>query len=84
LNLKQQFSQASDAGSIPIGSTILHGQRKSRLLKTKNREKYAVWIDNDDLDRLREYQQAVGVPVSESVRRAIKAYLEILANRRRA
>ena len=59
-------------------------QRKSRLLKTKNREKYAVWIDNDDLDRLREYQQAVGVPVSESVRRAIKAYLEILANRRRA
>jgi hypothetical protein len=59
-------------------------QRKSRLLQTKKREKYAVWIDNDDLDRLREYQQTVGVPVSESVRRAIKAYLEILANRRRA
>lgn len=59
-------------------------QRKSRLLKTKNREKYAVWIDNDDLDRLREYQQTLGVPVSESVRRAIKAYLEILVNRRRA
>ncbi len=51
-------------------------QRKSRFLKTKKREKYAVWIDNDDLDRLREYQQTVGVPVSESVRRAIKAYLE--------
>jgi hypothetical protein len=58
-------------------------QRKSRLLKTKNREKYAVWIDNDDLHRLREYQQTVGVPVSESVRRAIKAYLEILLNRKR-
>ena len=25
---------------------------KSRLLKTADREKYAVWIDNDDLDRL--------------------------------
>ena len=59
-------------------------QRKSRLLKTKNREKYAVWIDNDDLDRLREYQHTVGVPVSESVRRAIKKYLEVLANRKRA
>jgi hypothetical protein len=59
-------------------------QRKSRLLKTRDREKYAVWIDNDDLDRLREYQQTVGVPVSESVRRAIKAYLKILVNRKRA
>ena len=59
-------------------------QSKSRLLKTKNREKYAVWIDNDDLERLREYQQTVGVPVSESVRRAIKKYLEGLANRKRA
>ena len=59
-------------------------QRKSCLLKTKKREKYAVWIDNDDLDRLREYQQTVGVPVSESVRRAIKKYLEVLANRKRA
>ena len=59
-------------------------QSKSRLLKTKNREKYAVWIDNNDLDRLREYQQTVGVPVSESVRRAIKAYLETGMNRKRA
>ena len=59
-------------------------QNKSRLLKTRNREKYAVWIDNDDLDRLREYQQTVGVPVSESVRRAIKAYLDVLAKRKRA
>jgi hypothetical protein len=59
-------------------------QNKSRLLKTKNREKYAVWIDNDDLERLREYQQTVGVPVSESVRRAIKAYLELPVNRKRA
>jgi hypothetical protein len=59
-------------------------QGKSRLLKTRNREKYAVWIDNDDLDRLREYQQTVGVPVSESVRRAIKKYLEVLVKGKRA
>ncbi len=59
-------------------------QTKSRFLKTQKREKYAVWIDNDDLDRLREYQQRLGVPVSESVRRAIKAYLKVLVNRKRA
>lgn len=57
-------------------------QRKSRFLKTKKREKYAVWIDNDDLDRLRNYQQRVGVPVSESVRRAIKEHLKTLKNRK--
>jgi Ribbon-helix-helix domain len=59
-------------------------QGKNRFLKTKKREKYAVWLDNDDLDRLREYQQAVGVPVAESIRRAIKAYLETVLNRKRA
>lgn len=57
-------------------------QGKSRFLKTKKREKYAVWIDNDDLDRLREYQKRVGVPVSESVRRAIKAHLQTLPSRK--
>jgi Ribbon-helix-helix domain len=57
-------------------------QRKSRFLKTNKREKYAIWIDNDDLDRLREYQQKVGVPVSESVRRAIKVHLRSLLNRK--
>jgi len=57
-------------------------QKKSRFLKTKKREKYAVWIDNDDLERLREYQERVGVPVSESIRRAIKVHLETLLNRK--
>jgi hypothetical protein len=57
-------------------------QTKSRFLKTKRREKYAVWIDNNDLDRLREYQERVGVPVSESVRRAIKEHLRTLVNRK--
>lgn len=57
-------------------------QNKSRFLKTKNREKYAVWVDNEDLDRLREYQEKIGVPVSESIRRAIKVYVEALKSRR--
>ena len=57
-------------------------QTKSRFLKTQKREKYAVWIDNDDLERLREYQHRVGVPVSESVRRAIKAHLQTLLSRK--
>ena len=56
-------------------------QKRSRFLKTEKREKYAIWIDNDDLERLREYQRRVGVPVSESVRRAIKTYLKTLLSR---
>src|SRR5271155_5838254 len=32
--------------------------------KTKDREKYAVYLDQKDLQRLREYQEQVGVPVS--------------------
>ena len=57
-------------------------ENKNRFLKTNKREKYAVWIDNDDLDRLREYQKRIGVPVSESIRRAVKVYLEALKNRK--
>jgi len=57
-------------------------QTKSRFLKTKKREKYAVWIDNEDINHLREYQERVGVPVSESIRRAVKVYVEALKNRK--
>jgi hypothetical protein len=46
--------------------------------KTPDKEKYAVYLDRNDLDQLREYQVRVGVPVSESIRRAIKAHLEAL------
>jgi hypothetical protein len=56
------------------------GQGKKPKAGTERREN--VLKDNDDLDRLREYQQRVGVPVSESVRHAIKAHLETLLNRR--
>ena len=57
-------------------------ENKNRFLKTNKREKYAVWIDNHDLDRLREYQERIGVPVSESIRRAVKVYVEALKNRK--
>jgi hypothetical protein len=47
--------------------------------QTSDREKYAIWLDKADLTKLRNYQEKVGVPVSESVRRAIKAYLKKLS-----
>ena len=50
--------------------------------KTKDREKYAVYLDQKDLDRLRRYQEEVGVPVSESIRRAIAAYVETLSKKK--
>ena len=46
--------------------------------KTKDREKYATYLDRKDLDFLREYQERIGVPVSESIRRAIADYVEKL------
>jgi hypothetical protein len=38
----------------------------------------AVWVDLPDLTQLRALQERIGVPVSESIRRAISAYLESL------
>jgi hypothetical protein len=50
--------------------------------KTKDaKEKYAVYLDSSDLEKLREYQERIGVPVSESIRRAIAAYVETLKKR---
>lgn len=45
---------------------------------TNNREKYSLYLDKADLERLREYEREIGVPVSESVRRAVAAYVESL------
>jgi len=49
---------------------------KRKSTKTDTKEKYAIYLDQADLDRLRQYQVEVGVPVSESVRRAVRAYIE--------
>jgi hypothetical protein len=51
---------------------------KKPRTKTADREKYAVYIDNADLQALRDYQERIGVPVSESIRRAIASYVETL------
>lgn len=51
---------------------------KHQPTKTANREKLAIWVDLPDLARLRAYQEDIGVPVSESIRRAIAAYVETL------
>jgi hypothetical protein len=47
-------------------------------MKPGEKEKFAVYLDREDLNKLREYQDRVGVPVSESIRRAIAAYVETL------
>jgi hypothetical protein len=49
--------------------------RRSRAKEKQDKEKYAVYMDRADLKVLRDYQEEVGVPVSESVRRAIRAYV---------
>lgn len=67
---------------IRLHTLAVMKQNKSRFLKTKKREKYAVWIDNEDLDPLREYQKRIGVPVSESIRGAIRVYVEAMRNRK--
>jgi Ribbon-helix-helix domain len=51
---------------------------KKTLGKTEDRIRYALWLDQKELERLREYQREVGVPVSESIRRAISDYLDRL------
>lgn len=42
---------------------------------TDTREKIALYLDRTDLEALRGIQKRLGVPVSESVRRAVAAYL---------
>jgi hypothetical protein len=58
--------------------------KKTVSTKTETREKYALWLDNSVLKRLRDYQRDVGVPVSVSVRKAIDAYLETLPRPKKA
>jgi hypothetical protein len=55
--------------------------KRSSLKKKQDKEKYAVYMDTADLRVLRDYQAEVGVPVSESIRRAIRAYVAELKTR---
>ena len=52
--------------------------KRRSVTKTKDREKYATYLDRKHLDFLRKHQEQVGVPVSESIRRAIAEYVEKL------
>jgi len=49
--------------------------KRSPVKEKRDKEKYAVYMDRGDLKVLRDYQAEVGVPVSESIRRAIRAYV---------
>jgi hypothetical protein len=50
--------------------------KKKHPLKTDEREKVAIWLDNSQLAVLRAIQQNEMIPVSASIRRAIDEYLE--------
>jgi hypothetical protein len=52
--------------------------KKAKSINTGQREKIAVWVDHHLMTALRDYQQKVGVPVSESIRRAIAEYIRKL------
>jgi hypothetical protein len=52
--------------------------RKIKRMRKQNKEKYTLWMDRQDLAALRNYQESMGVPVSESVRRAIAEYIQRL------
>jgi hypothetical protein len=55
--------------------------KRSPAKGKQDKEKYAVYMDRGDLKLLREYQEEVGVPVSESIRRAIRAYVAELKSK---
>jgi hypothetical protein len=48
---------------------------KKSAIKTGEREKIAVWLDHDQLAKLREIQRREDVPVSSMIRRAINDLL---------
>lgn len=45
---------------------------------TDDKEKIALWIDRKNLATLRALKEKIGVPVSESINRAVAAYLKNL------
>jgi hypothetical protein len=40
------------------------------------KQKVAFWLNSEQLTKLRAIQKEIGVPVSESIRRAIDFYLQ--------
>lgn len=63
---------------MKMKTSVMKQQNYSPAYKTKTRQKYSLYIDDADLNELKAYEKSVGVPVSESIRRAISCYLENL------
>ncbi len=49
---------------------------KPNNMKPKNMKRAAIFLREDQLKKLNEVLQEVGVPVAEQIRRAIDAYLK--------
>ena len=49
---------------------------KTLTNKTKDREKVAIWLNNEQLKTLRMIQERDGVPIAEQIRRAVDLWLE--------
>lgn len=49
---------------------------KPKNMKPKNMKRAAIFLREDQLKKLNEVLQEVGVPVAEQIRRAIDAYLK--------
>jgi hypothetical protein len=63
---------------MKMKTSVMKQPNYSPAYKTKTRQKYSLYIDDVDLNELKAYEKTVGVPVSESIRRAISCYLEKL------
>lgn len=53
-------------------------QKPQSPTMTDDKEKIALWIDRKNLATLRALKEKIGVPVSESINRAVAAYLKNL------
>ena len=84
----EHFGQASESdvcveqdsergpGPMKTNTAATNQAQYSPGYKTKTRQKYSLYIDDADLKKLKAYEKNVGVPVSESIRRAISFYLK--------
>lgn len=50
-------------------------KQRTGVTFTPNSEKTAIWLPNADLAKLRALKVSDGIPVNESIRRAVAAYL---------
>jgi hypothetical protein len=51
-------------------------KRKPSATKTLDREKIAVYLENDQITALRKINEIEDIPIAAQIRRAVKEYLE--------